>query len=69
MWYARAWLDPMIGSDLDGGFGREQCPSDVHTIADLSKLPGVLKARGYSDADVAAIAHGNAIAFLRRVLK
>ena len=29
----------MIGSDLDGAFGREQCPSDVETIADLAKLP------------------------------
>ena len=27
-----------IGSDLDGGFGREQCPSDVATIADLSQV-------------------------------
>ena len=35
-----------IGSDLDGAFGREQCPSDVHTIADLSRLPAVLAARG-----------------------
>jgi len=59
----------MIGSDLDGGFGREQCPADVQTIADLSKLPEVLKARGYSEEDVNAIAHGNAIAFLRRVLR
>ena len=31
-----------IGSDLDGAFGTEQCPSDVETIADLSKLPALL---------------------------
>ena len=37
-----------IGSDLDGGFGREQCPSDIATIADLSKIPERLAARGYS---------------------
>ena len=24
-----------IGSDLDGAFGREQCPTDLDTIADL----------------------------------
>jgi membrane dipeptidase len=54
-----------IGSDLDGGFGREQCPADVHTIADLSHLPAVLVARGYSDEDVRQIAHGNFIRFLR----
>jgi membrane dipeptidase len=56
-----------IGSDLDGAFGREQCPTDVHTIADLSRLPEVLKARGYNDADMENIAHGNFIRLLRRV--
>jgi membrane dipeptidase len=56
-----------IGSDLDGGFGREQCPSDVETIADLSRLPGVLAARGYAAQDVESIAHGNVVQFLRHV--
>jgi membrane dipeptidase len=55
----------MIGSDLDGAFGREQCPADVATIADLAKLPERLAARGYSTADVEAIAHGNLVRFLR----
>jgi len=50
-----------IGSDLDGGFGREQGPSDVQTIADLSRLPAVLASRGYSGQDVEGIAHGNFI--------
>jgi len=54
-----------IGSDLDGAFGREQCPSDVHTIADLSRLPALLESRGYSAADVEQIAHGNFVRFLR----
>ena len=54
----------MIGSDLDGAFGREQCPMDVHSIADLSKLPGALRRRGYSEPDVANIAHGNFVRFL-----
>jgi membrane dipeptidase len=57
-----------IGSDLDGAFGREQCPSDVHTIADLSRLPAVLVARGYSREDVEAIASGNFVRFLRNAL-
>jgi membrane dipeptidase len=57
-----------IGSDLDGGFGREQCPSDVATIADLAKLPALLAARGYSELDVQLIAHGNFVRFLRDVL-
>jgi membrane dipeptidase len=57
-----------IGSDLDGGFGREQCPSDVATIADLSKMPAILKARGYTDEDIELIAHGNFVRFLRESL-
>lgn len=55
-----------IGSDLDGAFGREQCPSDVQTIADLAKLPALLNERGYKAADVTAIAHGNLIRFLEQ---
>jgi membrane dipeptidase len=54
-----------IGSDLDGAFGREQCPADVHTITDLARLPGVLTKRGYQEADVEQIAHGNFLRFLR----
>ena len=42
------------GSDLEGGFGREQSPADLDTIADLQKLIGLLAARGYADADIAA---------------
>lgn len=48
-----------IGSDLDGGFGKEQTPADVDTIVDLQKLPALLERRGYSAADVALIMHGN----------
>ena len=55
----------MIGSDLDGAFGREQCPSDVDTIADLAKIPGLLRKRGYTDDDVRAIMHANFVRFLR----
>lgn len=54
-----------IGSDLDGAFGREQCPTDVETIADLLRLPALLAARGYSEEDVGLIAHGNFVRFLR----
>ena len=54
-----------IGSDLDGAFGREQCPQDVRTIADLSRVRGLLAARGYSDEDVTLIEHGNFVNFLR----
>lgn len=53
-----------LGSDLDGGFGREQSPHDLDTIADLQCLPGLLAARGYSDDDIANIMHGNWREFL-----
>jgi membrane dipeptidase len=55
----------MIGSDLDGAFGREQCPSDVQTIADLRKIGDVLSARGYSSNDVENICSANFLRFLR----
>jgi membrane dipeptidase len=58
----------MIGSDLDGGFGREQSPMDLDTIADLAKIPDLLRARGYQDADVRDIMYGNALRFLEASL-
>jgi len=54
-----------VGSDLDGGFGREQCPEDLESIADLQRLPDLLRLRGFKDADVESILHGNFIRFLR----
>jgi len=48
-----------IGSDLDGGFGREQAPCDLRSIADLSKVATLLADRGYSPEDVEGIMHGN----------
>jgi membrane dipeptidase len=56
-----------IGSDLDGGFGREQSPCDLDTIADLQKLVDLLAGRGYSTDDISAIMHGNWVSLLRRV--
>jgi membrane dipeptidase len=55
-----------IGTDLDGGYGREQSPRDLDTIADLQKLNGLLAGRGYKDADIAAILHGNWLRFLHQ---
>ena len=52
-----------IGSDLDGGYGTEQTPADLDTIADLQNLVGILGSRGYSDGDVAKVMHGNWIRF------
>ncbi|HEA20291.1 hypothetical protein LCGC14_1792390 [marine sediment metagenome] len=54
-----------IGTDLDGGFGTEQSPSNIDTIADLQKIPELLKVRGYSETDIRGIMNQNFIGFLR----
>jgi membrane dipeptidase len=54
-----------IGTDLDGGYGTEQTPQDVDSIADVAKLAGLLSSRGYSTADIEGIFHGNFLRFLR----
>lgn len=54
-----------IGTDLDGAFGKEQCPYDLETIADLQKLIPLLKDRGYSDKDISNMMHENWLRFLR----
>ena len=54
-----------IGSDLDGGFGREQAPHDLETIADLARLPALLANRGYPPVDIEKVMHGNWLRFLR----
>lgn len=54
-----------IGSDLDGGFGYEQTPEEITSIADLQKLDPILRSRGYTHADVEKIFHGNWLRFFR----
>jgi membrane dipeptidase len=55
-----------IGSDLDGAFGKEQCPIDIETIADLQKIGTLLEERGYKEADIQNILSLNWISFLAR---
>jgi membrane dipeptidase len=54
-----------IGSDLDGGFGREQSPADLDTIADLARYRELFAARGYKPGDIENILSGNFLRFLR----
>jgi membrane dipeptidase len=58
-----------IGTDLDGGFGKEQCPYDIDSITDLQKLVPLFTARGYSQADIENIMYGNFIRFLKKAWK
>jgi membrane dipeptidase len=55
-----------LGTDLDGGFGTEQCPTDLDTIADLQKIPAILRGRGYSEADIQGVFHGNWMRFFEK---
>ncbi|MEM9016226.1 MAG: membrane dipeptidase [Verrucomicrobiota bacterium] len=54
-----------LGSDLDGGFGKEQGPLDLDSIADLQKLDPILRSRGFSESDLSAFFHGNFLRLLR----
>ncbi|MDA0745265.1 MAG: membrane dipeptidase [bacterium] len=56
-----------IGTDLDGGFGQEQAPKDLNTIADLQNMAGILENRGYSETDVKNILSGNWIRLMKEV--
>jgi membrane dipeptidase len=57
-----------IGSDLDGGFGTEQTPGDLDTIADLHKLESILETRGYSSSDIDGVFFGNWLRFFGNTL-
>jgi membrane dipeptidase len=58
-----------IGSDLDGAFGKEQCPYDLETIADLQNICQLLEKRGYGQPDIENIMHKNWLRFLRQAWK
>lgn len=55
-----------IGTDLDGGYGNEQTPSDLDSIVDLEKFVSILQRRGYTDSDLQGICHGNFLSLLQR---
>lgn len=57
-----------IGSDLDGGFGTEQTPRELQTVADLQKLDSILQSRGYISAAIDAVFHGNWLRFFGQAL-
>jgi membrane dipeptidase len=48
-----------LGSDLDGGFGRECAPAEIDTVADLHKVGAALSAAGFTAPSVEAILGGN----------
>lgn len=57
-----------IGSDADGGFGKEHMPAQLDTHRDIVKLAEVLSQRGYSDDDIAAVMRDNWVRFFCETL-
>jgi membrane dipeptidase len=58
-----------IGSDFDGGFGVQETPHGIDTIADLHQLTDLLQARGYTQQDTAAILGENWLRHLENALE
>jgi membrane dipeptidase len=44
-----------LGTDMDGGLGREQIPQEIHTSADLPRMADALCAGGFDDDAVRGI--------------
>ena len=55
-----------IGTDLDGGLGREQVPQEITTIADLGKLRDTLLTAGFTAEDAEKVMSGNWLRIIRR---
>ena len=58
-----------IGTDFDGGFGLQDAPHGLDSIADLGLIGSALQARGYGQGEVEAILGGNWLRILRRILQ
>lgn len=57
-----------IGTDMDGGLGREQIPREIETSADLHRLADALSAAGFADSAVRGIMGENWLQFFRDAL-
>jgi membrane dipeptidase len=57
-----------IGTDMDGGLGREQIPVEIETSADLPRLADALGARGLNDTAVRNILGDNWRSFFAQAL-
>jgi membrane dipeptidase len=48
-----------IGTDMDGGLGRDEIPVEIQTSSDLHRTAFALSSAGFNDEDVTAIMGGN----------
>jgi membrane dipeptidase len=58
-----------IGTDMDGGLGRNEIPLEIETSADLPRLAEALSTAGFNDTDVTSIMSGNWLDFFGRSLE
>ena len=57
-----------IGTDMDGGLGRDQIPVEIQTSADLPRVADALSSFGFGDQDVRNILGLNWLRFFRNAL-
>jgi membrane dipeptidase len=57
-----------IGTDMDGGFGRDQIPEEIRTAGDLPKIGEALDRARFAPSDVAGVLGGNWMRFFRACL-
>lgn len=56
-----------LGSDLDGGLGRELVPHEIDSVADLGRFADTLAAAGYPAPSIAGIMGENWLRVLREI--
>jgi membrane dipeptidase len=57
-----------LGSDFDGGLGRESVPQEIETVRDLGKIAPLLRERGYEETNIAHILRDNWLRRMRAAL-
>jgi membrane dipeptidase len=57
-----------LGTDMDGGLGREQVPQEITTAADLPRVGDALSSAGFADDEVRRIMGENWLHFFHRCL-
>ena len=57
-----------LGTDMDGGVGRDDIPQELTTAADLPRVAEALSSAGFGDDDVRGIMSANWLRFFARAL-
>ena len=57
-----------LGTDMDGGFGRDQIPAEIQTSVDLPRVAEALSKHGFPDTDIEGIMSRNWLNFFKKNL-